>query len=313
MHKKTLLVLIIVALFICLLGCSNEAGTQTKKNSSPNSGEPNQIPYDPIKPEGPVSIISGIFADTSHVTEDAGIVIACRYWPGELTLDDGTVVESANKFYIRKYSSEMNWYYLYYPATIYDTYVAGGGGFSGSRTITDSAFTWYIKTYYPEINLNGYPFNVTNTKTFCDSIMSKSFIEPLAKDVHFEKSRTTVFSDPAKLGTDLSGYGSSCINYNFYDLQNEDGTPIIDNGFYCITSWETVLVYYPQLLSDVYELVAKEGNSGSEFWTYLEIYFPDLDYNNPKEFAETLVGHFVEPRIEDYQEYFKNRGYTIPQ
>ena len=304
MRKKAVLVVLMVALLICLLGCTNEAGSSKKKNSS----------YESVNPEGPVSFVPGIFADTSQVTEGPATVLSCRYWPGELTLDDGTVVESADKFYVRKVGTDSySYYYLYYPATIYDIYEENGGGFSGFRTLTDTAFIWYLNTYYPEINLDAYPFNITNAKAFCDSIMSKDYIEPLAKDVKYDRSRTTVFSDPKKLGSDLSGFECSCINYNMNDLQDEKGTPYYGNEFYCDTSWSFVLIYYPRIICDIYELVTKGGNSGSDFWTYLDIYFPNLDTQNPKEYVETLVGHFIEPRIEDYQEYLKTHSYLLNQ
>ena len=298
MHKKTVLVLLIVALSICLLGCSNEAGSSKKKNT--------------VDPDSSEFFVPGILAETSQVTEGPATVLFCRYWPGELTLDDGTVVESTNKYYVRKVGSGSDsLYYFYYPSTIYDAYESGGGGFDGFRCLTDSAFMWYLKTYYPEINLDSYPFNITNAKAFCDSIMSKDFIEPSPEDVHFDQPRTTVFSDPTKLGSDLSGFECSCINYNMYNLQNEDESPITGNEFYCNTSWSFVLIYYPGILSDYYERITKRSSSGSEFWTYLEIYFPGLDTQNPKKYVETLVGHFVEPKLEDYLEYYKTHIYLI--
>ena len=298
MFRKALTLLVLAASFICLISCSDSVTDNHSGNT--NNGSTNV--------DGPVSFVPGISTDTSQVPNGPAEVFACRYWPGELTLDDGTVVQNADRFYIRKSDTFQNCFILYYPAVIYDVYEAGGGGFSGFRTLTDTAFIWYIKQYYPDISLDEYPFNISNAKAFCDSIFSKKFINPSVKDVNYTGTREEALSDTSKYSSALSGLHYSCCNYNKYDLKNEKGSPITEDNLYLQITGDYAIVRYPNRISEIYEMVTKDFSTGSEYWTYVDIYYPELrNEQNTKVIVETLAGHYIEPKVEDFVEYFSHR------
>lgn len=296
MFRRTLFVLIAVTSFLCLVSCSDSVSGKSSNNSPE---------IDSIEVDGPVSFVPGILDSAASLPEGPGEVFACRYWPGELTLNDGTVVQSADKFYVKKSDTFQNCYILYYPAIITDVYEAGGGGFSGSRNIPDTAFLWYMRKYYPSINVDGYPSNITNVRAFCDSILSKSVVEPSPKKVNYEGTRETAYSDASKYSSVLPNLKYSCLNYNSNDLKDEKGNPITNDELYFQISGDYVIVRYPMIISDIYEMVTKDFSTGSEYWTYVYLYYPELrNEQNTKVIIETLAGNFIEPKVEDYIEYF---------
>ena len=237
--------------------------------------------------------------DTSHVSEGAGRVDVCRYWPGEFKLSDGTVVNDKNKFFVQKQEwSSYNRYILYYPACIYDEYEAGGG-----YAEIGSALDWYLSTYHKDFEYDNL-YRVDDTKVFFDNLFALEWVEPSSEDVSLNITRTEVLSDTSLISSEAKWYSFTLYNGNMLSL---NGTAITEeNGIYFRNCDDYVIIYYPMIIEEMYEKTnGSNTGSGDPFWYYLSIYFPSLNrgYDNCQEVVKTLVGGYVEPKLEDYIAY----------
>lgn len=250
-----------------------------------------------------------ILDDVSHVSEGPGRIQLCRYWPGEFELSDGTTVNTSDKFYVKRIVSNNNLYNLYYPATIYDVYEESGG--AGD---IDSAFSWYLGLYYPEFGYNISEMkyrDYEDIKTVLEALLSLDYVEPAPGDDDITINRTVVKTDPSEFGNEITAWGLyGKFNSNTFML--DDGTPATEDRIYFKEKRDGyIAVYYPMVLCEMYEKsYGVNSTSGDPFWSYLSIYYPNLNRSsdNAKEVIEVLSGDFIEPKLEDYIRYFGNRG-----
>lgn len=242
-----------------------------------------------------------IFDNSSHVSEGPGRIQLCRYWAGEFELQDGTTVNTLDKFYIKRITSYNNLYNLYYPSSIYDAYEEGGGSGDIVR-----AFSWYLEQYYPEFgyNLANMAYrDYENIKTVIEALFNLEFVEPSPEDADFSINRTVVKTDVSEFENDITSWGLYG-EFNSNSFMLDDGTPVSEDRFCFIEIQEgCIAVYYPMVLCEMYEKAdGVNSSSGNPFWRYLSIYYPNLDRSseNAREVIEALSGDFIEPKLEDY-------------
>ncbi|MBQ0070370.1 MAG: hypothetical protein KBS81_00695, partial [Spirochaetales bacterium] len=221
----------------------------------------------------------GIYADSRYVEARPGKILLTRYWPGELTLADGSVVENADHFYVGKNEkySVSGFYELFIPAEIYDVYEAAGGYAS-----IDNAFDWYLAKYYPELSLEYW--RIDNAKAFVDVLLGEDkYFTPVAEvsdNIHAGGRETVTNDFSAVQGMDLKHFSTGAYNKNSLQLDAE--TPITEqNGFYYSIRenkgelW--AVIYYPEEVQRVYEKARGfNPSSGNPFHAYMEIYYPEV-------------------------------------
>ena len=237
-----------------------------------------------------------IMDDASKVLSDSGYLDLSRYWPGEFTLSDGTVVNDGNKFFVQRTSDQD--YTLFYPATIYDAYEAGGG-----RASISSALEWYLSTYYDSFEYNSF-YNIEDVKAFFENLFALDWVEPSSDDVSSQSGRREVLSDTSKINSEATSY--SFTNYNQNTLSIDGNAITEQNGIYFVNSDNRVIIYFPMIISEMYEKAKGDyPDSGNPEHVYINIYFPDLDksHENTVEMVKTLVNGYVEPKLEDFIEW----------
>ena len=235
---------------------------------------------------------------------DNGMLFISRYWPGITTLGDGTLIENENSFYIKKEPRYDNYYTIYYPSSIYDTYEEGGG--TGS---SDEAFLWYLKEYYGLDYTSHTGYFDSGLKTSVEKLWADGVKEASPDDYSDPSFSRTVYTDTSLITDEMKfgGLGSYNLNTN----QNEDGTHITDckRFYFYITTYEDGDTYfnisYPQSLQDEYEKAQLfNSNSGNPLWRYLSTYYPDDPRTNDEEtkalMIKLLESEFIEPNYEDY-------------
>jgi len=243
----------------------------------------------------------GIRDDAEYVTESSGRIFLCRYWPGDFTLADGTVVNDSSKFYVKRVSGwSGNYYMLYFPAAIYDKYVELGGTGSSS-----SAFSWYIGIYHSELSDKNY-YNLSNAHEFVQSLMEAG-VQTIT-ETEISSSRRTVYSDCSILPENLESYMFSRYNENGIQDENENAITSLDHIYFTYNENSNMAtIYYPSIIDEMYERIdGINANSGNPFWRYIHIYYPDLDTSedNSYNMVKTLVeSEFIEPVLEDYLDY----------